>query len=69
MSDTKPRIIGRYGTIEVPMTPNFIRRSVAEKDEGVMVSVAYFTDAELKAIARAWGLELIKKAKKRRSNA
>lgn len=48
-------------TIMIPSTPNFIK--VGEQN----LSIADFSEAELKAIGRAWTDELIKAGKKKRA--
>lgn len=48
-------------TITIPSTPNFIK--VGEQN----LSVAEFTEHELRAIGRAWTDELLKSAKKKRA--
>lgn len=48
--------------IETPMVPNFLKVKLPGQKRGIAISD--FTDDQLKAVADAWALELIAKARK-----
>ena len=55
-------------TIEVPITPNFLRNRVEGREKAVLIPIQDFTDDELKEIGLEWGEKLIKEARKKRKN-